>query len=617
MSSKDWWKTLKAFMEPTSSKYIPPILNPQTGIAEDDDQVKANILNHHFTAQSTIDDANHNVPVITIIEPTRTLDAISITPLEVSDTLKNLQIGKASGPDGIDNRVLRELIPQLTSPLCNLFNASLSCCQVPDMWKLSNVCAVFKKGDPSLPSNYRPISLLNTLEKVFERIIFKHLFNFLKDTDFFTPVQSGFMPGDSTVNQLTFLYDKFCNALDNGLEVRAVFFDISKAFDKVWHRGLLFKLERAGIRGNLLSWFKDYLTNRRQKVVIPGASSDITYTSAGVPQGSILGPLLFLIYINDIVIDIRGNINLFADDTSLYFIVKNPVEASALIQSDINTITSWASSWLVTFNPSKSESLVISRKQNKPHHPSLTMLNTEIPSNDTHKHLGVIFSSDGSWHQHVNYIKEKAWKRIGILRKLKHTMNRKSLEIIYLSFIRPVLEYADVVWDNCTINEQYELEKIQYEAARIITGCTRLVSIQNLLTESGLLLLKERRKNHKLTLFYKMANNLTPQFLSSLVPNTVAQTNPYNLRNNDTLVTIAAKTSLYASSFLPSTTKEWNSLPSELKHAVSLASFKSLITKDNPSPNKLYYYGKRRLQIIHKFETTAVHSVITSFLKIL
>ena len=166
------------------------------------------------------------------------------------------------------------------------------------------------------------------MEKVFERIIYKYVYNHLHMHRFFTLSQSGFIHGDSTVNQLTFLYDKICRALDNGLETRSVFFYISKAFDKVWHSGLIFKLESAGINGNLLQWFQDYLSNRYQKVIIPGGSSDLCALRAGVPQGSVLGPLLFLIYINDIVSDIESDINLFADDTSLIKIVENPIVTS-------------------------------------------------------------------------------------------------------------------------------------------------------------------------------------------------------------------------------------------------------------------------------------------------
>ena len=218
---------------------------------------------------------------------------------------------------------------------------------MPDAWKTANVCAVFKKGDPSVASNYRPISLLNTLEKVFERILYKHIFNFLRSNSFFTQYQSGFTQGDSAVNQLTYIYDTFCKALDNGLEVRVVFFDISKAFDKVWHKGLLYKLHSAGIRGNLLNWISNYLSNRKQKVVLPGTESHFANISAGVPQGSIVGPLMFLIYINDIVSNLRSRVNLFADDTNLYMVVNSPDETAAVMQADIERINSWADQWLV------------------------------------------------------------------------------------------------------------------------------------------------------------------------------------------------------------------------------------------------------------------------------
>ena len=158
--------------------------------------------------------------------------------------------------------------------------------------------------------------MLNSEDKALERLVFKHLFNHLRGNNLLSSLQSGFLPGDSTVNQLTFLYNIFCQALDSGKEVRAVFCDISKAFDRVWHAGLLDKIQAAGVTGNVHTWFADYLSDRKQRVVLPGAVSDWTDIRAGVPQGSILGPLLFLLYINDIVQDIGSNIRLFADDTS-------------------------------------------------------------------------------------------------------------------------------------------------------------------------------------------------------------------------------------------------------------------------------------------------------------
>ena len=172
---------------------------------------------------------------------------------------------------------------------------------------------------------------MNVLSSNICIIIYKH--------NLLSSLQSGFIPGDSTVNQLTYLYNTFCQALDSGNEVRVVFCDISKAFDRVWHAGLLLKLEAAGVTGQVLEWFKSYLTNLKQRVVLPGAVSDWNFIHAGVPQGSILGPLLFLVYINDIVLDIGSNIRLFTDNTSVYIVVDDPVTAAACINADLGRIT--------------------------------------------------------------------------------------------------------------------------------------------------------------------------------------------------------------------------------------------------------------------------------------
>ena len=311
------------------------------------------------------------------------------------------------------------------------------------------------------------------------------------------------MPGDSTVNQLAYLYNTFCQTLDAGKEVRVVFCDISKAFDRVWHSGLLLKLQAAGVKGEVLAWFKSYLSNSKQRVVLPGAVSDLVFIKAGVPQGSILGPLLFFLYINDIVHDIGSNIRLFADDASLFIIVEDAITAAACLNNDLDKISQWAAKWLVTFNPSKTESLLISRKTNKDRHPPIFMQNHKEVEVDSHKHLGVVLPSDCSWHQHIKHITDKAWNRINIMRKLKFKLHRKSLEIICIAFIRPLLEYGDIIWDNCTQYEKNELDKIQNEAARIATGTTKLISIHALYSEIRWDTLQHRRNNHKLTLFYK------------------------------------------------------------------------------------------------------------------
>ena len=317
--------------------------------------------------QSTIDDSHATLPPFE--HPEHILNNISISSQDVEDVLRLLDTSKASGPDLIHPKLLKEGATVLSPHLSTLFNKSIELCLFPSDWKLANIIPVYKKGDRTNATNYRPISLLSCLGKVFEKCVFKHLYNFLKTMDIITKAQSGFTPGDSAVFQLVDLYDTFCRALDDGKEVRVVFCDISKAFDRVWHRGLLFKLKQAGVSDPLIKWFESYLSDRFQRVVLEGGVSDFKKVLAGVPQGSILGPIMFLIYINDIVNDIGSCIRLFADDTSLYLIVDDPNVSADLMNNDLDKIHTWSQKWLVTFNPNKTEELLLTRRINQPIHP--------------------------------------------------------------------------------------------------------------------------------------------------------------------------------------------------------------------------------------------------------
>ena len=217
----------------------------------------------------------------------------------------------------------------------------------------------------------------------------------------------------------------------------------------------------------------------------------------------------------------------------------------------------------------------------------------------SHKHLGVTLSSDCTWHLHINSIKEKAWKRVNIMRKLKYTLDRESLETIYVSFIRPLLEYGDVLWENCTLYDKQELNKIQNEAARIVSGTTKLVSINDLYLEVAWESLESRRRKHKLFLLYKMINGLTPAQLSSLVPSRVGDMTNYPLRNRDNLQTVPARTTLYRNSFIPSVIREWNALPLVYRQANTLPYFKYLLNRDRLTVPKFLLVGNRKEQVLH------------------
>ncbi len=282
--------------------------------------------------------------------------------------LENLNPKKATGPDNISNAILKKCSVGLAKPLCLIFNKSLQTGVFPTRWKLANVSPILKqKGDVKKCNFYRPISLLCCTSKILEKLIFSHIYEFLRKNQIIAPNQSGFTPGDSAIMQLTHIVNEMTLALDQGQEVVAIFLDLAKAFDVVWRKGLLFKLTRIGIRNSanfkIHDWFCSYLTNRSQTVVLNGSQSDPLPNNSGVPQGSVLRPLLFLIYINDLVHNLKSKSYLFADDTSLF--EKGPTFYDCLpnLSQDLQTIHDWSTKWKIKINADKTEGLLISKKK--------------------------------------------------------------------------------------------------------------------------------------------------------------------------------------------------------------------------------------------------------------
>ena len=232
-------------------------------------------------------------------------------------------------------------------------------------------------------------------------------------------------------------------------------------------------------------------------------------------------------------------------------------------------------------------------------HPTLYLSDVPIKEVSAHKHVGLYFSKRCDWQSHIDYIQEKARCRINFLRQLKFTLDRKSLEKVYFTFIRSLLKYADVVWDNCTQQQSNALEKIQLDAGRIVSGTTKLVEINKLYAELGWIKLSNRRGLQRLFLFFKMENGLTPQYLSDLIPARVDDVSAYNLRNSENYVLIYSHTRSYAESFLPSTIRAWNNLPESVKSASTLPKFKRMLTKEISKIPEYYYAGDRFSKILH------------------
>jgi hypothetical protein len=541
---------------------------------------KAKYFTDYFAEQQTLPPIpfNHQLPPILFITDQR-LPSINTNPAEVLKILKSLKLGKANGPDAISNRMLKESSSAISTPLSNLFNKSFDLAKVPKIWKKSNICPIHKKEDRSIVSNYRPIALLSCIGKVQERIIYIHLYKYLEENNLLTAKNSGFKELDSAVYQLVHITDKIHKALEAGKEICLVFLDVSKAFDRVWHAGLLHKLRCLGIEGTLFEWLCDYLSDRKIRAVINGQSNEWVNTTAGVPQGSILGPLLFLIFINDITRNIESDIHLFADDTSLMDIIHNHQQSYARLNRDLYRLSSWASTWLVTFNATKTVFLQISRKHNPAPKPILILNRTRVKEVDTQKHLGLTFNTTLTWSDHINTTTTKAGRCVGLLRKISRDIPRECLETLYKSTIRPIIEYAGVVFDGCTDTCANRLENIQCQAALACTSAYKHTRHENLLQEVGWAPLSDRRTHHRLNLMYKIQNRLAPQYLRDSCPPLTNERTNYNLRTGMNITTPLPKTVTYQKSFLPQSINDWNNLPHQIREATSISSFKEHLKK--------------------------------------
>ena len=296
-------------------------------------------------------------------------------------------------------------------------------------------------------------------------------------------------PGDSCINQLLSITHEIFTFFDNGLEVRSVFLDISKAFHKVWHEGLIFKLKQNGISGELLHILSDFLSNRKQRVVLNGKNWSWTNVHAGVPQGSILGPLLFLIYINDLSDNLTSNAKLFADDTSLFSVVHDVNTSAKELNDDLKKVNDWAFQWKMSFNPDPSkqaQEVIFSHKSKRLALPPLVFNNNYVSQTYSQKHLGVILDFKLTFEEHLNNVLAKVNKAVGLLRKLRNLLPRTTLITIYKAFIRPHLDYGDVLYDQAFNNSFKEkLESIQYNACLALTGAIRGMSKEKICQELG------------------------------------------------------------------------------------------------------------------------------------
>ena len=331
------------------------------------------------------------------------------------------------------------------------------------------------------------------------------MFSFFLADNLLASKQSGFRPGGSCINQLLPVTHEIYSSFDDGFEVRSVFLDISKAFDKVWHEGIIFKLKQNGISDDLLNILSDFLKNRKHRATLNGQSSSWTNFNAGVPQGSLLGPLLFLIYINDLSDGLSSNAKLFPDDTSLFSVVQDINTSAIELSKDLKKINNCVFQWKMTFNPDRSkqtQEIIFRRKLKKVTHPPLLFNNSNVSQVNTQEHLEVILDVKLTLEEHLKNVFNKTNKTIGLLRKLSNLLPRQVFVTIYKVFVRPHLDYSDLLYDQAFNNSFHaKIESIQYKTCLAITGAIRSTSREKILQKLGLEALQLRHWYRKLCLF--------------------------------------------------------------------------------------------------------------------
>uniref|UniRef100_K7F105 Reverse transcriptase domain-containing protein n=1 Tax=Pelodiscus sinensis TaxID=13735 RepID=K7F105_PELSI len=390
--------------------------------------------------------------------------------LGVLEQIEKLNVNKSLGPDGIHPRVLKELkweIAELLSVVCNLSFKSAS---IPNDWKVANVTPIFKKGSRDDPGNYRPVSLTSVPGKLVKIIVKNKIVKHVEEHNLLDKSQHGFCKGKSCLTNLLEFFEGINKHADKGDPVDIVYLDFQKAFDKVPHQRLLCKLHGHGIRGKVLSWIENWLKDRKQRVGINGKFSDWRGVTSGVPQGSVLGPILFNLFINDLEKGVSSEVVKFADDTKLFRIVKTEADCEGL-QEDLTKLSEWATKWQMKFNVDKCKVMHIGK--NNPNY-TYSMMGANLAMTNQERDLGVIVDSSLKTSTQRAAAVKKANRMLGIIRKGIENKTQKILLPLYKTMVRPHLEYCVQMWSPHLKKDILALERVQKRATKMIRGLERV-----------------------------------------------------------------------------------------------------------------------------------------------
>lgn len=509
------------------------------------------------------------------------IDGFAFHPVEdhfVRNQLSKLKTNKATGLDRINARLLKDSAVQVTPVLTNLFNRSLLSSTFPSAWKSGKVVPLFKSGQRCNPGNYRPITVLPTVSKILEKAVHIQVYNYLLEHKILTPRQFGFRPQLSTEIAITHFTDSVLDSMDKGRVTGAVFLDLSKAFDTIDHMSLLQKLTNVGFTSSAVDWFKSYLSQRTQVTFVGDASSSAKHVPVGVPQGSVLGPLLFIIYINELPSVVNScEVSFYADDTVIYYSTSDFQDLEDKLNCDLANICQWFNDNFLTLNVSKCK-FVLFGNQNKLRscsHLSLKINDHVLERHESFKYLGVKINQNMSWSDHIETMSNKISQRLCLLRRIRHLLPLHARLTVYNSLILPLFEYADLVWgDKNNVVLMNHLQVLHNNSARIILDMPKHSSASKALEQLSWKPLSDRRCHHRCIAVFKCLNKLI-NFDFNFSKNT--DVHSYNTRRRQDIHLPRARTNWGKQRFVFHAAKDWNNLEPDVQQSTSLSAFKGML----------------------------------------
>lgn len=525
----------------------------------------------------------NNIPISdeTDIVPYSVGELFNLRPVsceEVRRVVMSLPLNKAPGPDKVNARIIRDCLPVILGPLTEIINCSILTSSFPDKWKEAEATPILKDGDHEVASNNRPLSLLAVASKVCEKIVLSQFSTYLFDNNKLTSHQSGNKKAHSTETLNIFLTDHILEAMDKKKLTALVLLDLSKAFDSIQHQKLLLKLSKVGASPSTIKWFKSYLTGRFQSVRIDSTLSDPLPITHGVPQGAILSPLLFCIYLNDLPSAPKVcNLESYVDDSKVFlsFPISDVNSVIGKLEQDLRNVAQWCCANNLLINPSKTKLLFIGTRQlmaTLPELPQVSFLGSTLHPATSAKDLGVILDPNLSYDQHITHVVSSCFSKLYQINRVRDSFDEDTLKLLITSLVFSKMLYCSTVWSNTSLGNINKLQSIQNFASKIVTNSKKYDHVTPLLRQLNWLPVKQMLYLKDAVMTYKCVNGLAPLYLSVKLTKR-SNIHSRNTRKRDSLNTPLFRTTAGQRTFQYRAASIWNNLDSQMKN-YSLKKFK-------------------------------------------